>query len=75
MELTVRSWLETDSGARRTMQKEDVLGALRKTDIYDFLIDILPMDSSLKPGDLRIGSDSQYYHDKTDPTFVRDVSW
>ncbi|XBW37593.1 hypothetical protein QEN19_003174 [Hanseniaspora menglaensis] len=41
-ELTLRAWSIVDSDKRRTIQKQDVLNALMKSDMYDFLIDITP---------------------------------
>ncbi|KAH3900376.1 Hap5p SCDLUD_003351 [Saccharomycodes ludwigii] len=41
-ELTVRAWCVADGDKRRTLQKQDVAEALQKSDMYDFLIDIVP---------------------------------
>jgi len=41
-ELTIRSWAQTEDAKRRTLQRSDVSGAIQKTDIFDFLIDIVP---------------------------------
>jgi histone H3/H4 len=43
-ELTLRAWLNTDENKRKTLQKNDIAMAVAKTDIYDFLIDIVPRD-------------------------------
>lgn len=43
-ELTLRSWSIVDSDKRRTVQKQDILNALVKSDMYDFLIDIVPRE-------------------------------
>jgi histone H3/H4 len=42
LELTMRSWHETEEYKRKTLQKSDIQDAIPKSDIYDFLIDILP---------------------------------
>ncbi|KAL6939993.1 hypothetical protein ACO0QE_003871 [Hanseniaspora vineae] len=41
-ELTLRAWTIADENKRRTLQKQDVVEALQKSDMYDFLIDIVP---------------------------------
>lgn len=40
-ELTVRSWMVTLRGKRRTLHKEDVAAAVISTDIFDFLVDMV----------------------------------
>jgi len=44
IELTIRSWIHTEEGKRRTLQRNDIASAITKTDIFDFLIDIVPRD-------------------------------
>uniref|UniRef100_A0A0C9QSE5 TSA: Wollemia nobilis Ref_Wollemi_Transcript_11948_1274 transcribed RNA sequence n=1 Tax=Wollemia nobilis TaxID=56998 RepID=A0A0C9QSE5_9CONI len=44
LELTLRSWLHTEENKRRTVQKNDIAGAIRRGDILDFLHDIVPTD-------------------------------
>jgi len=44
IELTIRSWIHTEEGKRRTLQRNDIASAISKTDIFDFLIDIVPRD-------------------------------
>lgn len=41
-ELTVRAWRHTEKNRRRTLQKQDVHAAVAESDVYDFLIDIVP---------------------------------
>ncbi|RLN12867.1 nuclear transcription factor Y subunit C-2 [Panicum miliaceum] len=41
LELTLRSWMHTEENNRRTLQKNDFAAAITKTDIYDFLVDII----------------------------------
>ncbi|KAI3966315.1 hypothetical protein MKW92_028648 [Papaver armeniacum] len=51
-EITVRSWMKTLQGKRRTLHKEDVACAVIETDIFDFLVDIVvPDQSSAKSSD------------------------
>ena len=41
-ELTCRAWLIAESHKRRTLQKSDVAAAIAFSDMFDFLIDIVP---------------------------------
>ena len=41
-ELTMRAWCIAEKSKRRTLQKNDIAEALKKSDIFDFLIDIVP---------------------------------
>lgn len=43
-ELTCRAWLIAESHKRRTLQKSDVASAIAHSDMFDFLIDIVPRD-------------------------------
>lgn len=44
LELTLRSWNHTEENKRRTLQKNDIAAAITRTDIFDFLVDIVPRD-------------------------------
>jgi nuclear transcription factor Y, gamma len=44
LEVTLRSWIHTEEGKRRTLQKSDVASAISKNDMFDFLIDIVPRE-------------------------------
>eukprot|EP00916_Digyalum_oweni_P014550 GHVL01023821.1.p1 GENE.GHVL01023821.1~~GHVL01023821.1.p1 ORF type:complete len:271 (-),score=51.89 GHVL01023821.1:477-1289(-) len=44
LELTHRSWVHTEENKRRTLQRADLAQAVSKTDLFDFLIDIVPRD-------------------------------
>jgi len=41
LELTLRSWSYSQHHKRRTLQKEDIVEAIQKTDIFDFLVDVI----------------------------------
>ncbi|CCD23026.1 Hap5p NDAI_0A08730 [Naumovozyma dairenensis CBS 421] len=41
-ELTMRAWCVAENNRRRTLQKADIAEALKKCDMFDFLIDIVP---------------------------------
>ncbi|GLJ35814.1 hypothetical protein SUGI_0719080 [Cryptomeria japonica] len=44
LELTLRSWLHTEENKRRTLQRNDIAGAVSRGDILDFLVDIVRRD-------------------------------
>jgi len=44
LELTLRAWLHTDESKRKTLQRNDIAMAVGKTDLFDFLIDIVPRE-------------------------------
>ncbi|KAM0856006.1 hypothetical protein ACQ4PT_049403 [Festuca glaucescens] len=50
LELTLRSWMHTEENKRRTLQKNDISAAITRTDIYDFLVDIIPRDEMKEEG-------------------------
>ena len=50
LELTLRSWMHTEENKRRTLQKNDIAAAITRTDIYDFLVDIVPRDEMKEDG-------------------------
>ncbi|GMM59117.1 Hap5 protein [Maudiozyma humilis] len=41
-ELTMRAWCIAEKNKRRTLQKADIAEALKQSDMFDFLIDIVP---------------------------------
>jgi len=41
LELTLRSWNYSESSKRKTLQKEDLQEAIKKTDVFDFLVDVI----------------------------------
>jgi len=49
LELTHRAWIHTEENKRRTLQRNDIAMAISKTDIFDFLIDIVPREELQKP--------------------------
>lgn len=50
LELTLRSWMHTEENKRRTLQKNDIAAAITRTDMYDFLVDIVPRDDLKEEG-------------------------
>ncbi|MCI93347.1 nuclear transcription factor Y subunit C-9, partial [Trifolium medium] len=56
------SWNHTEENKRRTLQKNNIAAAIAKTDIYDFLVDIVPRDdlkdevlASIPRGTMHVG--------------------
>ena len=45
-ELTMRAWIHAEDNKRRTLQRSDIAAALSKSDMFDFLIDIVPREES-----------------------------
>ncbi|GAA0153357.1 DNA-binding transcription factor [Lithospermum erythrorhizon] len=50
LELTLRSWLHTEENKRRTLQKNDIAAAISRTDVFDFLVDIILRDELKEEG-------------------------
>ncbi|KAK6911363.1 Histone H2A/H2B/H3 [Dillenia turbinata] len=50
LELTLRSWIHTEENKRRTLQKNDIAAAISRTDVFDFLVDIIPRDEVKEEG-------------------------
>ena len=44
VELTHRAWIHTEESKRRTLQRSDIAQCISRTDIFDFLLDIVPKD-------------------------------
>ncbi|XP_010255903.1 PREDICTED: nuclear transcription factor Y subunit C-9-like [Nelumbo nucifera] len=72
LELTLRSWNHTEENKRRTLQKNDIAAAITRTDIFDFLVDIVPREdlkdevlASMPRGTLPVGGPADplpYYY-------------
>ncbi|KAK3013555.1 hypothetical protein RJ639_009928 [Escallonia herrerae] len=73
LELTLRSWNHTEENKRRTLQKNDIAAAITRTDIFDFLVDIVPREdlkdevlaASIPRGTLPVGAPTEglpYYY-------------
>jgi nuclear transcription factor Y gamma len=45
-ELTMRAWIHAEENKRRTLQRSDIASALSKSDMFDFLIDIVPREEA-----------------------------
>lgn len=55
-ELTLRAWIHTEENKRRTLQKNDIAAAIARTDIFDFLIDIVPRDELKEDQVINLGN-------------------
>lgn len=45
-ELTMRAWIHAEENKRRTLQRSDIASALTRSDMFDFLIDIVPREEA-----------------------------
>lgn len=68
LELTLRSWNHTEENKRRTLQKNDIAAAITRTDIFDFLVDIVPREDlkdevlgSIPRGTLLVGGPGEAF--------------
>ena len=48
-ELTMRAWILSERNKRRTRQRSDIASAPAKSDMLDFLIDIVPREEATRP--------------------------
>jgi nuclear transcription factor Y gamma len=48
LELTMRAWIHAEENKRRTLQRSDIATAISKSDMFDFLIDIVPRDEIIR---------------------------
>jgi len=46
-ELTTRAWIIADASRRKTLSRSDVAAAISRSDMFDFLIDIVPREDSM----------------------------
>ena len=49
-DLTFRAWQHTERNRRRTLQRQDLHAAVGESEVYDFLIDIVPRIQSIPTG-------------------------
>ena len=42
----MRAWIHAEENKRRTLQRSDIASALSKSDMFDFLIDIVPREEA-----------------------------
>lgn len=58
-ELTMRAWIHAEENKRRTLQRSDIASALAKSDMFDFLIDIVPREETSPHAKRPAGGPSQ----------------
>lgn len=44
LEMTLRSWHAAEEAKRRTLQRSDAATAISRTEVFDFLVDVVPME-------------------------------
>ena len=54
-ELTMRAWIHAEENKRRTLQRSDIASALAKSDMFDFLIDIVPREEAASHAKRSVG--------------------
>lgn len=55
-DLSFRAWRHTERNRRRTLQRQDLHAAVGESEVYDFLIDIVPRVSTSKSADATVAS-------------------
>lgn len=58
-ELTMRAWIHAEENKRRTLQRSDIASALAKSDMFDFLIDIVPREEAASHAKRATGAATQ----------------
>jgi nuclear transcription factor Y, gamma len=46
-ELTIRAWMHTEESKRRIIQRGDICSGAKTSDVFDFLIYLMPMKGSI----------------------------
>jgi nuclear transcription factor Y gamma len=55
----MRAWIHAEENKRRTLQRSDIASALAKSDMFDFLIDIVPREEAASHTKRATGGTSQ----------------
>lgn len=66
-ELTMRAWIHAEENKRRTLQRSDIASALAKSDMFDFLIDIVPREEAAPKRTAGGASGSSQHHAQQPP--------
>ncbi|KAI7874684.1 histone-fold-containing protein [Lichtheimia hyalospora FSU 10163] len=70
-ELTKRAWVHAEENKRRTLQRSDIATAISKTDMCDFLIDIVPREEAAKSSSAVYDQNAyQYYQSANVPQYT-----
>jgi len=71
-ELTMRAWIHAEENKRRTLQRSDIAAALAKSDMFDFLIDIVPCEKAA-PDRMKNYSGQKNCYGNTDGNTQEDI--
>lgn len=66
-ELTMRAWIHAEENKRRTLQRSDIASALTKSDMFDFLIDIVPREDATPKRAGASGTSGQHHQQAPPP--------
>ncbi|ONK79319.1 uncharacterized protein A4U43_C01F5160 [Asparagus officinalis] len=55
LEITHRGWAHAEENKRRTLQKNDIAAAITRTEVFDFLVDIVPREEGKDEAGVGIG--------------------
>lgn len=66
-ELTMRAWVHAEENKRRTLQRSDIANALQKSDMFDFLIDIVPREEASSSSTRRQRQQQEEQPEETNP--------
>jgi len=66
-ELTMRAWIHAEENKRRTLQRSDIASALTKSDMFDFLIDIVPREDATPKRAGASGASGQHHQQAPPP--------
>ena len=55
LELTLRAWNAAEEHKRRTLQRTDIATAISRTEVWDFLLDTVPLEEGAPADGLEMG--------------------
>ncbi|KAK7317475.1 hypothetical protein RJT34_01741 [Clitoria ternatea] len=55
LELTLRARIHAEENKRRTLQRSDIAAAISETDVFDFLVDVVPREETMKHDEVFVG--------------------
>lgn len=61
-ELTLRAWINTEENKRRILQMNDISVAVKTSEMFDFLVYIVPRSDLSSSFDRMVNSDKMYKH-------------
>ncbi|KAK1367308.1 Nuclear transcription factor Y subunit C-2 [Heracleum sosnowskyi] len=72
LDLTSQAWINTEEEGRRTVQNKDIAAAIHKTDLYDFLEEVIPRHQ-LNEQNLKVTNSRQHVGSSTDSTIPNNI--